>query len=478
MTVFDFETRVKGKWRKTLLRQAKSRVLAKNGYPFLIPEGTTTVLRHVLRQEVPLEAVQAGGRKRDIHGRQRFSAWLIHAACKTPSASEKQILFKAGLGLKKIKLDLEDDEQTVIDKITSGTQDATGNSVGFPQLKTCGGFELMRCSSNCRDLSTISCSWNAKDLRSSLGGGQGKIYLRPIQKSLSTQPLVQQSMCEVKEKCYMCNQEVLVRKLRDHLWSCTEGLDSDDDNLIPGNNATTTEGPSNSLATTSAELSINAGPVATTFPNTTLSSPSASSDPVDPPSTSLQSSSNPPTTSQQSSSDIPSTSQRQSSSNSPSSSQQSSSFPVRLPTTSQQSSADIPSTSQRSSSDPPTTSHQTSGAPSAVQTVDLTQTPDGEANSHPGETLDEVVNGTVTFCKENSVASYVEILRCFQQKMVIGRALEVQNVSQAIEGETNFINVDRHNLMETGFEEIMFLEEYRRTLEVQFYGEVCFINIS
>jgi hypothetical protein len=62
--------------------------------------------------------------------------------------------------------------------------------------------------------------------------------------------------------------------------------------------------------------------------------------------------------------------------------------------------------------------------------------------------------------------------------MVIGRALEVQNVSQAIEGETNFINVDRHNLMETGFEEIMFLEEYRRTLEVQFYGEVCFVNIS
>ena len=155
----------------------------------------------------------------------------VSTASKTPSASEKQILFKAGLGLKKIKLDLEDDEQTVMGKITSETQDATGHPMGFQQLKTCGGFELMRCASNCRDLSTISCSWNAKDLRSSLGGGQGKIYLRPIQKSFS--------MCEVKEKCYMCNQEVLVRKLRDHLWSCTAGLDSDGENLVSDNDTTT-----------------------------------------------------------------------------------------------------------------------------------------------------------------------------------------------------------------------------------------------
>ena len=124
-------------------------------------------------------------------------------------------------------------------KITSETQDATGNSLGFPQLKECRGVELLRCTANCRDLSVISCSWNAKDLRSFLGDGQGKIYLRPIQKSLSTQPLVAQSQCEVKEKCHMCNQEILVRRLRDHLWSCTEGLESEDDedtsttNVIP-----------------------------------------------------------------------------------------------------------------------------------------------------------------------------------------------------------------------------------------------------
>jgi hypothetical protein len=88
--------------------------------------------------------------------------------------------------------------------------------------------------------------------------------------------------------------------------------------------------------------------------------------------------------------------------------------------------------------------------------------------------VEEVVNGTVALCRENNF-SHVEILRCFQQKVVIGRDLDVQNVAQATEGVTNYINVHRYNLMETTFDEIMFHEEYRKTLPVQFYGEVCMI---
>jgi hypothetical protein len=98
-------------------------------------------------------------------------------ASKTPSSLEKEILFKAGLGVKKIKLDIQDDEQTVLNKITSDERDTTDNVLGFSQLKTCRGYEMMRCQPNCRDLSIIDCSWNAKDLRANMGGGQGKIYL-------------------------------------------------------------------------------------------------------------------------------------------------------------------------------------------------------------------------------------------------------------------------------------------------------------
>ena len=77
------------------------------------------------------------------------------------------------------------------EKITSDALDSQGEPDGFPALRTCGGFELMQCSPNCRDLTRITCAWNAKDLRANLGGGQGKMYLVPIQKSLSTGPLAQ-----------------------------------------------------------------------------------------------------------------------------------------------------------------------------------------------------------------------------------------------------------------------------------------------
>ena len=72
----------------------------------------------------------------------------------------------------------------------------------------------------------------------------------------------------------------------------------------------------------------------------------------------------------------------------------------------------------------------------------------------------------------------MEILRYFQQKMVIGRALEVRSVDEVNEGETNFVVVDRQNLMLTAFNEISFLTELRKTLQVLFYGEVCIIKIT
>ena len=189
--------------------------------------------RHNSRSQVRVQARSSSGATKragkDNPWTPTFVCFADSAASKTPSSAEKEILFTAGLGLKKIKLDTHDDEQAAVNKITSDEKDATGNTLGISQLKSCGGFEMMRCQPNCRDLSVINCSLNAKDLRSNMGGGQGKIYLRPIQKSLSTEPIVTESRSEVKEKCYMCDQEILVHKLREHLWSCTEGLDSSDD---------------------------------------------------------------------------------------------------------------------------------------------------------------------------------------------------------------------------------------------------------
>jgi hypothetical protein len=138
--------------------------------------------------------------------------------------------------------------------------------------------------------------------------------------------------------------------------------------------------------------------------------------------------------------------------------------PPDAPITLQTPTLDQPVTVEMPSSDPPSIVLQE--LPTAeIETVDLTQ---------PGEsqTVDKAVKDTVNYCNSNSVLDYVEILRCFQQKVVTGRVLEVENVAEAVAGETNYIHVDRNNLIETAFEEIMFLNDYRKTLEVQFYGEV------
>lgn len=90
-----------------------------------------------------------------------------------------------------------------------------------------------------------------------------------------------------------------------------------------------------------------------------------------------------------------------------------------------------------------------------------------------GSAIDEIVNQTVAHCKDTDKANNpVEILRHLQSVMVTGRPLELTDTSQSIEGTTNFIMVDRCNLLKTGLEEIKALPDYRATLEVQFYNEV------
>ena len=55
---------------------------------------------------------------------------------KVPTAAEQQILFKAGLGLKKIKFEVDNDKEAVRKRITlSETEDDSTEVIGFPQLR-------------------------------------------------------------------------------------------------------------------------------------------------------------------------------------------------------------------------------------------------------------------------------------------------------------------------------------------------------
>ena len=109
---------------------------------------------------------------------------------KVPTAAEKQVLFKAGLGLKKIKFDIDDDEEAVMKKITSAESDSN-EITSFPKANV---------------------------------GAQAKIYLMPIQRSLSTKPFAADKTSKVEEICLSCNKEFFV-----HSFVCTDMFETSEE---------------------------------------------------------------------------------------------------------------------------------------------------------------------------------------------------------------------------------------------------------
>ena len=124
-----------------------------------------------------------GGRggKRKLSSRRTWTVSFVclasHHQSRIPLLTEKQVLFHAGLGMKKIKLDLEDNEKDVLETVMCGDRGDDGEIKGFPQLKESGGFEIMYCVSGVKELKPLNCSWAAKDLKAN-EGSQSKLYRR------------------------------------------------------------------------------------------------------------------------------------------------------------------------------------------------------------------------------------------------------------------------------------------------------------
>ena len=90
----------------------------------------------------------------------------------------KEILVEAGLGEKKLEVDENLSAHEFQQKIIEG----------FPKLEGAGGFDLMRCIANSRQLEPISLAVakSPKLLRKVIGSS--RIYIRPIQRNLDTTP--------------------------------------------------------------------------------------------------------------------------------------------------------------------------------------------------------------------------------------------------------------------------------------------------
>ena len=94
------------------------------------------------------------------------------------------------------------------------------------------------------------------------------------------------------------------------------------------------------------------------------------------------------------------------------------------------------------------------------------------SNTSTEKGLDNAIKACIAYCREKEISEPVEILRQVQKYVVTGRKLEPTDESEALEGTTNFILIDRHNVLVTAFDELKAMKvDPRLTLEVSFYGE-------
>ena len=334
-----------------------------------------------------------------------------------PNASTKQILHNAGLGLKKIRFLLDDNETQVAQRIMSD-ETVEDETLGFPQLKVGGGFELLQCQSNCRKLTMITCGWAVKDLKANLGT-QSKIYVRPIQQNLSTKSLKAEKVIQVKQTCNGCLEEFPMHELRNHLYTCTAGLfDSDcESETNDGHGVETGNGTLQQYQLSNEVIVDNVSTVIITpdnnEPEITVSTPLG---PENRENTDVHD-------------------------------------PIVVDISIESTETSIESTESNIEIE--------TGMIENVHQIEETPTD-----------INSVINEISDYCQKNNVSSTKEVIRLMQSKLVRGRSLEIESEDTCPEGAANYILVDRYNILETGMDEIAGLHDPFLTLDVQFYGEV------
>lgn len=246
-----------------------------------------------------------------------------------------------------------------------------------------------------------------------------------MQKNLSTRSLQPKSgRSLLKEECRWCQNAVLVSDLREHASKCSVNLfDDDDDTDTADANAGQTTSPT---TTTQSSLNVDNSAQAQQPANVTWNQQSLM------------------TTAQQS----PLEQRREVASHSP---QRHSTETI---------------TSQLEADKQ--TSHQMSDIVAVGDEKQINQ--DSLCSANLEDIVEQVVAESATS------GNPVQILKSLQDRVVVGRALEVSTVYESPEGDVNFILVDRHNLLETAFDEVSLIKNPRLTLQVEFYGEVSVEN--
>ncbi|XP_023811216.1 uncharacterized protein LOC110014692 isoform X2 [Oryzias latipes] len=148
--------------------------------------------------------------------------------CNIPNPKMKKLLQQAGLGERRI---------TFPDRSCSATEFSDHLQLSFPQLKHCGGFQLLRSrgSTRSRVLDVLPCSKDGYTpeflCNKELGVGAAVIYIRPLQKDIvlentpSATTSVQSTGPTVE--CVYCTDTFTHSEIEGHIDSCEKKHNSD-----------------------------------------------------------------------------------------------------------------------------------------------------------------------------------------------------------------------------------------------------------
>lgn len=98
-----------------------------------------------------------------------------------------------------------------------------------------------------------------------------------------------------------------------------------------------------------------------------------------------------------------------------------------------------------------------------VVNQDLLDSADARAPLKADQLIEEI--------HKQGLSDPLEMLRFLQKELVQGRDLDVTSESELKEGETNYIRIDRYDILKTTFTELRSIENFHIKFDVDFLGE-------
>ena len=134
-----------------------------------------------------------------------------------------------------------------------------------------------------------------------------------------------------------------------------------------------------------------------------------------------------------------------------------------------------PSTAQQESGTPSTDQLHVASSGASVQPTNGVPAPviTAPASVDPRSVNNAVIQKIISEGHQNDIHNPVQILSVLQKELIHGRKLDLTDGESTCEGETNYICVNREDILKTTFMELESITDFCMTFKVDFMGEMA-----